>query len=435
MTDFRAPMRSWLEKKREADALADKEGTDEATLATSYGLVDVELEKLMMVLDEDPEDEPPSEDSEASELLQLYQQADLARYIQLGAEEKPFDGVEAELNAALKTAADAIPIGLLLRTDERRPNDEELADAITAITTETTVNTSPIAARVFKQTAAGMMGFQMPTVGPGKQRYPYLSGGGSAEVVARGASVESVAATIANVDVSPVAMQGSYVFDKDTILQNGAEVRTLLETDLRMIMGSALDDEILQGDGASPTRRKGLFPFTSTASASTSNDDTATSWAEAESIAANFVDGKYFMEDTPTRMLIGVDVYKYLRKLYPPASASYIHPMRHALQAVREDGVTVFTRDRVPTKVAKSASRGDYQDSLYVGGEGPSNVLIPVWNNMDMLVDPYSTGRKRQVELTFFMYFGLAYRRTVVSSTQGNVPGVKKIRWTISAKS
>ena len=432
MSGFQTQMKAWLEKKREADKLADNEDTDEEVLAASYGLVDVELEKLMLILDEEPEED---EDSEADELLRLYELADPARYIQLAADKKPLDGAEAELNAALEMSkSNSMPIGLMLRDDEREA-EEQLADAVTAITTETTVNTSPIAARIFKQSAAGLMGFQMPVVGSGVQRYPYLTAGTTAAVVARGASQDAAAATISTVDVEPYAMQASYILDHDTILRNGAEVRTLLETDLRMVMADTLDNEILQGDGASPTRRKGLFPFIDTADGSTSNDDTATSWAEAESIAANFVDGKYFMEDTTTKMLIGVNTYKYLRKLYPPSSASYINPMRHALQAVRGDGVTVFTRDRVPAEVARTSSRGAYQDSLYMGGEGPMNVVIPIWNSMDLLVDPYTSGRKRQVELTFFMYFGLAYRRTTISGTTGDIPGVKKIRWTLTAKS
>ena len=429
MSDFRVQMKSWLEKKREADALADVDDTDEETLRTSYGLVDAELEKLMLVLDEEPEED--EDDSEADELLSLYKQADPARYIQLSVEEKPLDGVEAELNAAMQMSdSGKLPIGLLLPRHQMIPDDEQLADVVTAITTETTVNTSPIAARIFKATAAGLMGFQMPTVQSGKQRYPYMTGGTTASVVARGTSVDAAAATIAVVDITPVALQASYVLDRDTILQNGAEVRTLLESDLRDVMGDALDDEILAGDGASPTRRKGLFPFISTASPSTGNDDTATSWAEAEAIAAEFVDGKHFMEDTGARMLIGPDTYKYLRKLY---QASVNRP--NALASIRADGVTVFVRDRVPAKVAKSGSRGEYQDSIYASQRGAQRVVIPVWNDMDLLVDPYSSGRKRSVELTFFMYFGLGYRETAVSGTTGDIAGVKKLRWTISAKS
>lgn len=430
-SEFRKQMKTWLEKKRDADKLAEKEDTSEETLAESYGLVDAELDKVLLMLDK--EDDDPAADGEQDEIISLYEQIDPARYIQLTAEEKPLDGAEAELNAALKMSRpNTMPIGALLRPEELKP-DEELADVVTSITTQTTVNTSPIAARVFKQTAAGLMGFQMPTVPSGVQRYPFLTAGTTAQVVGPGTNVDAAAATLSTVEVTPVALQGTYILDRESIMLHGNELQTLLQSDLRMVMASALDDEILQGDGTTPTRTKGLFPFIQTPTISSGNIENATTWAQSESIAADFVDGRYFMEDTPTRMLIGIDTYKFLRKLYPPSSASYINPTRHALSAIRGDGVTVFTRDRVPAAVAAvSSSNGKYQDALYVGGEGGNNVVIPVWNDMDLLVDPYTAGRQRQVQMTLVMFFGLAYRRRTLDGTDmtiGSIPGVHRIRW------
>lgn len=439
--EFRAQMKTWLEKKREADGLADKDNTSEDILLQHYGVVDEELGKLIVMLDDDQDDgdggADVADDGEATEILSLYEQADPVRYIQLMEEEKPLDGAEHELNAALKMARpNTMPIGLLLRDDELKP-DEELADAVTSITTQTTVNTSPIAARVFKQTAAMLMGFQMPTVASGTQRYPFLTAGTNAKVVGPGTSVDAAAATLSTVEVDPVALQATYILDRESIMRHGNELQTLLQNDLRMVMGSALDDEILQGDGATPTRRKGLFPFIK-ANTVIGGDLTAkVSWGDAESMKADFVDSLYFMEDTATRMLIGLDTYKYLRKLYPPSGGNRIDPLVHALQAIRNDGVTVFVRDRVPASVAAaSGSNGKYQDALYVGGEGPSNVLVPVWSDMDLLMDPYTAGRKRQVQMTLVMFFGLAYRRSTLDGTDttiGEIPGVKKIRWVESA--
>lgn len=441
---FAEQLKTYLAAQREANKLQDADDTPEATLAESFGLVDVELEKVILALDdleagEAGEAGDGGDDSEAAEIYELYQQADPTRYIQLTADEKPLDGAESELSAALKMARpNTMPLGMLLPEHERGAEwsekpDLELADAVTSITTETTVNTSPIAARVFKATAARLLGVQMPTVPSGIQRYPFLTAGTTAGVVATGASRDASAATLGIVEVDPVAIQGTYILDRDSIMLHGGELRTLLETDLRMVMASALDDEILRGDGSTPTRTKGLFPFIKDVTISGADVETRTTWTEAESIAAEFVDGRYFMEDTPTRMLIGISTFKFLRRLFPPRTGSVYFPTPHALGAIRQDGVSVFSRDRVPAAVAASSgNNGKYQDSLYLGGEGPGNILVPVWNDVDLLVDPYTGGRRRQVQLTVSMFFGIAYRRRTLDGTDdtiGSIPGAKKIRW------
>lgn len=429
----RLQLKGWLEKKREIDRKVDEEQLSDDVIRESYGLVDAELDKLLLALEPGVDDGAEDPDGEAKEILSLYEQAEPARYIHLAADGKALDGAEHELNAALNMShSHTMPIGLLLPEYER-DDRIDLADAVTAITTKTTVNTSPIAARVFKQRAVGVMGFQMPSVGSGTARYPFLTAGTTASVVARGAFPEAAAADIDVVDIDPVAMQATYILDRDTILQNGAEVRTLLETDTRMVFGEALDAEILLGDGASPTRAKGVFPFIKDADISSTSVQVATSWAEAEAIKSKFVDARYFMEDTPTRMLIGLSTYRFLRSLYPPSGGGRIEPITHALGAMRRDGIEVFVRDSVPAvEAVDSGKHGQYQEALYVGGEGPGNVVVPIWNDIEILVDPYSAGRKRQVAVTFFMYFGLGYRRRTLDmddTTIGEVPGVKKIQW------
>ena len=423
--EVRVELKSWLESQKAADTIAEQDGTSDEVRLKHQAAADEKLDSLIVTLGKEPE--PVVHDSEAEEVLSLYEQADPTRYVHLAINDQPLDGAEAELNSALgMPGMRSMPIGLLLREDERK--EEQLADQVTAITTETTVNTSPIAARVFKQTAAGLMGFQMPTVGSGVRRYPFLTSGTQAAMVSRGQSVEARAADISVVEITPTALQATFILDKDTILQNGAEVRTMLESDTRQVLADALDDEILRGSGTNPTRGKGIFNFVTGSTVAGGDIDTATTWAAAETIKAQFVDSRYFMEDTPTRMLIGLETYRYLRGLYPDRSSSRDDPLRTALDAIRGDGVQVIVRDRNPAPVAATGSNGQYQDALYASSAGASNVVIPVWQDMEILVDPYSSGRLRQVQVTFNMYFGIGYRNTSTAA----VPGLKKISWVLS---
>ena len=439
MSAISKEMLSYLEAQKASRALAADDNVDDAALEAAFKLVDTELDKLILSF-QDAEADPPDDDprdSEWAEKMQLYQQADGAKFLQLAATDQQPDGAEAELLAALKVQnSNTLPLGLLLPREERVadiPDEVKLADEVTSITTTTTINTEPIAARVFKGTVARSLGITMPTVPAGQRDYPFLTSGPSAQVVGPGESVDADAATIDTVSVRPVAIQGTFILDYDTIMLHGKQVQTLLETDLRTGVSLALDSEILLGDGADPVRTKGLFPFIKDAYPSSGDLTKATEWAEAESIAAEFVDGLYFMEDTATRMLIGIDTYKFLRRLYPPSGGDRLEPVRHALGAIRSDGVTVYTRDWPPPSVpATSGTNGKYQQSLYMGGVGPGNIIVPVWDSVDLLVDPYTAGRRRQVIVTMHMYFGLAYRRRTLDgsdNTIGAIPGVKKINW------
>ena len=440
---YRQQLRDYLDAQREANKVSDDENADEATKLKAYGRVDATMDKLVLSLEDDSivDPAPVTQDAEWEELCAIYREADGARYIQLQIEEKELDGAESELNAALKLEEGKLPIGLMLPREERVANYEELADAITAITTQTTVNTSPIAARLFRRTGAGFLGVQMPSVPSGVQRYPFLTSpstsGANADVVARGAQIDAGKYDLKTVEVTPVALQATFIIDRDTLLQNGAEVRTVMENDLRQVMASQLDDEILQGDGATPTRKKGLFPYIKAETYSSGNIDNITTWAQAESIAATFWDGLHFYEDTSARMLIGVNAARFLRRLYQPASGgNNVDASRNALTAIRGDGVAVAMRDRVPAEVAKTTGKGRRQASIYLSQDGASNIIVPVWDSLDMLVDPYSSGRKRQVEVTMSMFFGLGYRKETVDSgdaTIGAIPGVHKLTWVMTA--
>ena len=430
--------KEYLQLQGEANEKADG-GASEEELSAVHKRLDVAREKLILAMEDFEANPPPPKtpDGETKEIVKLFDEVSAARYIHLAVEDKGYDGAEKELNDALKFSGErSIPLALLMPREERIAAlggaDEELADAITSIKTPTThANTSPIAGLVLKQTAAARLGLTMPTVPPGMQRYPFLTAGPTVGVVDTGADRDAAAAAMSVVEISPYALQGSFIIDRDTIVRHGAELQTLLETELRRAMASQLDDEVLMGSGASPTRTKGLFPYVTGVTDASADDDLATTWAEARAVKAAFVDSQYFMEETPTRMLIGLDTYRYLEALFAPGGGGRIEPSEDALSIVRSKGVDVIVRDRGPASVAATSSKGKYQDAMYMGEVGASNIVTPVWDEVDLLTDIYSAHRKRQRIVTISVYMGIGYRRV---TTAGTIPGVKKVRWYSAAK-
>lgn len=354
---------------------------------------------------------------------ELLREVSLSDYFQAAVNDVDLDGAARELNQEMNIAGRwNIPIAVLL-------DEEARASAATEITTTTDVNTAPIAERLFKETDAGWLGCDFMTVAPGTYRFPRLSTGTTAAVVAEGGTHDGVGANIADFEATPFRMTAEYVIGTETLARIGAMLGPVLEEDLRMVMGEAVDAEIIAGDGATPTRPKGILSrfnsvvYPDLATGATA-DDTAHTWGDIRGTAFNFLDKQAFRSNDQLRLLLGLETWRYGHGKY--YSTNFPEP--DAIQAIENLGVMVRPSAAIPDATAKTSNKGRYQHGILAAR--PENAKFLTWNALDILRDPYTGGSAGQVKILASLLFSVAYAK----SADNDVRGLKKIEYILENK-
>ena len=315
------------------------------------------------------------------------------RYLSAIAESRALDGKERELNSGLKLNDNVMPLEALLPLESR-------ADAKTTVPTGVDLTTASIAGRVFKQNDAGFLGVQMPTVARGTANYPYLaSTGTTAEIVAEGDTHDAAAATITPNEVNPVRMTSAYLYGREARARIKQSLESTLREDLRQVLGDKLDDELINGDGATPTRPKGILGrITSLENAAgktgATADDAAFQWTNYRYSVYQFLDGQYSRNERDIRVLMGLDTYKHARTVWNSTS----HHSLDGVQSITAAGAAVQPSARIPAASAATNAAGKKQAAIWA--TQPGNVILPIWQGIEFIVDPYSTASAGQVRLT-----------------------------------
>lgn len=341
---------------------------------------------------------------------ELLRETSIADYFQAAVNDKDLEGAARELNQEMGIGGRwDIPVGLLL---------EDRATPATTITDEVDVNTRPIAARVFKETDAAWLGVGMQTVAPGTHRFPRLINGTTAAVVAEGDTHDGTAATIGDFEATPYRMTAEYVIGKETLQRVGNNLGPLLEEDLRMVIGEAIDAEIINGDGATPTRPKGILGRISThvypnLKTGSTADDTAHTWGDIRGIGFNFLDKRFIRSSDNLRVLFGLETWRYGHEKY----FSNMVPEPDAIQSLNNLGVATRPSAAIPAALDKASGVGKRQDAILAAH--PENIQFLSWQSLDLLRDPYTGGSAGQTKLVVTLLFSMAYLRSPDNEIRG----------------
>lgn len=346
----------------------------------------------------------------------------VSRYLERVVEQRSLDGAEAEFNQEMGIDDNSLPLAALLDLEDR-------ADAVSKGYTPFIDNVGSITPRVFKRTAAGRLGIAMPSVGAGKLTYPYMTSGTTAAIVAESGRHDATAAVFASETITPVRLTANYVYTREAVAAIGSQFEPLLRNDIRMVMGDKLDDEILNGPGSSPTRSKGIFGRINTASVANgatgaTADDAEFGYRDYRRSVFQWIDDHYSVSPGEVRILIGLDTWKHAKA----ELNSNNNPQQDSIQAMQEQGATVLFSSRVPATSAATSSKGLTQEALWT--TIPGNVLVPVWDAMRLIVDPYTQAQEGQIRLSIHMLFGIAYR----NSPANTIRGWNKLTYVLSDK-
>ena len=160
--------------------------------------------------------------------IELRSRVKLGKYLHGVVQERVLDGAEGELRQELNLSDEAIPLEAMLDLEDRADIVSPQNAAGQALPSGAiNINTGPMLNRVFKQTDTAFLRISMPTVPAGERRYPVMTAGTTAAMVARGASQDAGPARFDVVDAQPHRLAAKYVFDLEGVAELGGAVEPI----------------------------------------------------------------------------------------------------------------------------------------------------------------------------------------------------------------
>lgn len=384
MSEIRTRLRDLLE----SDSPTDGEKAETEALTKELREVEVRYQAALAVEPDDVDVSTP----EGAELEGIKGRTNLGAFFDEVLTGKQVDGADHEYRQAILgdgAQASRVPLAMLddgpptVSPDgmEHRAVTPVAASAVTAGTQ------ASIAARIFSRTVAGRLGIPMPTVPVGEAGYPYLSSGTTVSMQAKSGEQAAVAGTFAGSSLKPVRLTGAYEFRiEDTYELRGLDAA--LRADLRMALSDAMDDQILTGNGTSPNVTGIMSELT--APSDPGSVDTATTFREK--FTSN-VDGIYSYGLSDLRCVLGTHAYQFADKVYRTTNVA-----DSAYWGIQREVAEIFVSSRMPAATS-NISQILIHKTAYPGLTG----VAPMWNSIELIVDPYTLATKGERRITAIM--------------------------------
>ena len=306
-------------------------------------------------------------DTEARELRELTDRADLERIFAAALDHRQTEGAEAELQKHFGMGSNQVPLSMI---EER---------AVTPAPGNVQGNQSEIVPGVFPQSAAAFLGVDMPTVPTGDSVYPVLTTNASAGTPAKGADqAETTGSFTANL-LTPSRIQASFFYsieDRARLVGMGEALRQNLSDAL----SDKLDQQVLNGS-------KGLF----SGSILTGHDTTAeTSYAQYRSqFAYGRVDGTFAGSVSDIRSVVGSATYGHAAGVFRSTNAGD--------RAALEDIMAVTAGVRVSAHVPPVAS--NKQNAVIRLGMR-RDMVAPLWMGVTLIPDSVTKAKSGEIVIT-----------------------------------
>ena len=317
----------------------------------------------------------------------LSDRVELRNYLNAAVNGTRVTGAEAELNSERGLADEN-----MIPWDALVPTTEERADAATTVADAAIGdNQQSILARVFDQTAAAFLGVRMPSVSVGDQLYPIITAGATGKPAAAGDAVDSEEATFTGVSVSPKRLSAGYLIRvEDMARLRGME--TALRSDLRQVLSSLIDKQVIAGDGTGANFSGVLKSLTDPDAAA----DVITYPTWAAEVAAG-VDGKYATQLSQVKHVVGTKTYQKLVSTFATNTA--------------ESALSFSNKNSGGIRAANAVAAPAQNVQAGIRTVRGSDAVAPVWEGIQLIRDPYTSASSGQVRLTAFMLANFAFLR------------------------
>ena len=316
-------------------------------------------------------EDKPTPDAEHRERLELRSKASIGRIVDAALKGRNVNGAEAEIAAAAGVAMGTIPFELF-EVEQR---------AITPTPGTTGTNFTSIQPAVFASSIAGRLGIDMPTVGSGTYSVPKVSTSLTAGAVAAGSDTVETAMALEFESTTPHRYGGGFAVRAETLAAVGLpDFEAALRTNLQQVMGSVLDDAILNGDGTG-NAINGLVNQLA------APDDPAAAnvgFADFVGLQADQIDGLFAGTAASVNMFVNVDVMKLAMKAFATNTSN-----ESAAAYLQRIGGGFASHQRMAATKTNVAVGLVHRTGL----PGLMAATLPSWGSIQ-IEDPYTDARK-----------------------------------------
>ena len=341
---------------------------------------------------------PPLEtrtDSEGDAYRELRSNVNFSRYVQaaLGGHGIT-NGPELELNQHLGIAENYFPLELLAGRFETRAARDGEAEA----------NQGTWLDRVFHGTATERVGISFRPVPPGVAAYPVTTAGGGPAQRGRTEAAAESTYTVVVTEIKPArrAVHGIYSVEDDMRLPGLSDA---IQRDMSMAMTESVDLAVFKGDsGANENTADITGMQTAGIIEATVSQANKVKGDELVKVFLAYVDGQYAASLADVRIVASVGS----NQLWGGTVHAATVENQTVTQFLRANGIEWSTRGGIDTNTAN----GDF--GAYVGlGRGIDGAgIAAVWEQAQLIRDPYSGATKGEVQLTLNYLWQLAFPRT-----------------------
>lgn len=375
-----------------AALIADDNMSAEDREAKTQELLDVESKYQTAVALEATE--AATHEPVEGRVADLVGRVELRNYLDAATRGVSVTGAEAELNKELKLDSDGeVPWAAIAPVEERAD------DVSNSPTNVSRTSASPLA-RIMAPSVASFVGIRTVQVPTGERTYPVLTGGTSADTLAKSTgstlnTIEANAASWSTVEVSPVRATARYRWAVEDVARMGGALEASLRADLAEVIRVYLDAQAILGTGTAPYVEGLITGLTAP------NNPTAIVKADDIFTAAtDRVDGLTAADERDVRILTGVQTYKKI-------SGEKTTGGDYVLPKVRERIGGLRSTAQIPD-APKNGNGANIQVGLAYSTRAPASIVLPVWSGVRLIRDGVSDAASGIVNLTAVWLYALA---------------------------
>ena len=381
LSEIRQALNEWPE---------DGDAAELDKLTAEYRQKESEYRAALVKEDTDSGPTRNSNDGEGAELRRMFDAASFGNYLAAAAGRRGAEGRERELNEALGIAETGFPLDLIAPPEHRA-----------AINGEAQENQGGWLDRLFHESAAQRLGISFRSVAPGVAAYPVTTGGAAG---AQRGRAEAVAAGTFAFSVTELKPARNSILMEYTI-EDAARMPGLadaIERDMRMALPESIDKAIFLGDtGANENSADVTGLTTASITELEITQANKVKGPETLTVFANLLDGQYAASPGDLRIVAAEGANTLWMTTLVNSAASN----ETLAEFLRRNGINWTLRGDIETATAN----GDFMAFVGLGRGIEGAGIAAVWQQGQMIVDPYTKASEGQIALTlqYLWQFGL----------------------------
>ena len=374
MSESRSKLNALLDV--EISERSDDQKSDIVSLSETLQNLEPELRSALLAEPEQLEtlDTEKPEDRERRELRG---RARLGGFISAVLEDRRIDGAELECSQAFGCSG-RVPLEMFERDDVE-------ARAITpSPATADQVIARPVVPAIFERSAAAWLGVDIPAVANGDAGYVVLGTSLSGGPKAKSAAADESAGAFVVTTAQPRRITGSFKFTAEDAARL-AGMEDALTMNLSSVLSDALDNQAINGSGTGDGTLNGLLNRLANPNAPASGQESFSRYVTA---FGSHVDGTFAVDLGGVRALLGPQTFRHAVSVFRANESAMT---AEGWMTDRTGGVRVSGRIAAPA--------GNIQQAIIRRDNpvGDTVAVMPVWQGLQLIRDPYSQASKGEV--------------------------------------